>query len=113
MSCVEILRHLEENINILQKVEYLLKWGGELCYQDLMMDIGINAFHGYEYFLAIVLLTASDPAIERTKDRLFLQWFREEIESSGASQTIDRIAQVMKDEHDQLVAQQTPAQRPR
>ncbi len=29
MLCVKILRHLEENINVLQKMEYLLKWGGE------------------------------------------------------------------------------------
>lgn len=79
-------------------MEYLLKWGGELCYQDLMMDIGIDAFRGYEYFLAIVLLTANDPAIKRTKDRLFLQWFREEIKASGASQAIDRIMQIMKEE---------------
>lgn len=113
MLRVKILRHLEENINVLQKMEYLLKWGGELCYQDLMMDIGIDAFRGYEYFLAILLLTANDPAIGRTKDRLFLQWFREEIEASGASQAIDRIMQIMKEEHGQLMAQQNLAQRPR
>ncbi len=113
MSCVEILKHLEENINVLQKTEYLLKWGGELSYQELMMDIGIDAFRGYEYFLTILLLAANDPAIERTKDRLFLQWFRGEIEANGASQTIHRIVQIMKEEHCQLVAQQNLAQQAR
>ena len=52
----------------MQKMEYLLKWGGEVSYQELMMDIGIDAFRGYEYFLTILLLAANDPAIERTKD---------------------------------------------
>lgn len=82
MSCVEILKHLEENINVLQKMEYLLKWGGELSYQELMMDIGIDAFRGYEYFLTCCLRQMIRQSSEQKID-CFCNGFAEKLKQTG------------------------------
>lgn len=95
----EILECLEQNIEGVQKIAYYMQDGEGLSFLELMADIEIDHFQGYECILAIMLLATDDPAIARTRNRLFIRWFKNEIETGGATQTVSRIAEILQEEH--------------
>ena len=79
----EVLECLEQNIEGAQKIAYYMNDGEGLSVQELMLDIKVDHFQGYEFLLAIMLLVTDDSAIERTRNRLFIRWFRKELEAKG------------------------------
>ena len=99
MSNKKVLESLEQNIEGVEQLVYFIQYNEELTADELMIDIEIVRFKGHESCLAIMLLAADDPVINRTRKRLFLQWFGEEIKKTGAGQTIDWIAQILNEEH--------------
>ena len=99
MSNKKVLESLEQNIEGVEQLVYFIQYNEELTADELMIDIEIDRFKGYEHCLAIMLLAADDPVINRTRKRLFLQWFGEEMKKTGEGQTIDRIAQILNEEH--------------
>ncbi|TCW24806.1 hypothetical protein EV208_12118 [Christensenella hongkongensis] len=95
----EVLECLEQNIEGAQKIAYYMNDGEGLSVQELMLDIKVDHFQGYEFLLAIMLLVTDDSAIERTRNRLFIRWFRKELEAKGAAQTVERIANILSEEN--------------
>lgn len=95
----EALECLEQNIEGAQKIAYYMNDGEGLSAQELMLDIKVDHFQGYEFLLAIMLLVTDDSAIERTRNRLFIRWFRKELEAKGAAQTVERIANILSEEN--------------
>ena len=74
MSNKKVLERLEQNIEGVEQLVYFIQYNEELTADELMIDIEIDRFKGYECCLAIMLLAADDPVINRTRKRLFLQW---------------------------------------
>ena len=99
MSNKKVLESLEQNIEGVEQLVYFIQYNEELTADELMIDIEIDRFKGYECCLAIMLLAADDPVINRTRKRLFLQWFGAEMKKAGEEQTINRIAQILNEEH--------------
>lgn len=99
MSNKKVLECLAQNIEGVEQLAYFIQCNEELTANELMTDIEIDRFKGYECCLAIMLLVADDPVINRTRKRLFLQWFGDEIKKTGAGQTIDWIEQILNEEH--------------
>lgn len=95
----EALECLEQNIEGVQKIAYFMQEGEGLSVQELMTEIEVDHFQGYEFILAIMLLATDDSAIERTRNRLFIRWFKNEIETSDATQTVSMIAEILQEEH--------------
>ena len=82
IRCLLYTSCLEQNIEGAQKIAYYMNEGEGLSVQELMLDIKVDHFQGYEFLLAIMLLVTDDSAIERTRNRLFIRWFRKELELS-------------------------------
>ena len=99
MSNKKVLESLEQNIEGVEQLVYFIQYNEELTADELMIDIEIDRFKGYEHCLAIMLLAADDPVINRTRKKLFLQWFGEEMKKTGEEQTVNRIAQILNEEH--------------
>lgn len=95
---VQVLKCFEQHIEGVQILDYFMQMGEELTHQELVSDIRVDGLCGYEYLLPVMLLTPGDPVIERTMKRLFLRWFRQEVEDKGAEKTVDAIARLLDEE---------------
>lgn len=95
----EVLECFEQNIEGIQKITYYMQDGEELSSHELMTDIEVDHFQGYEYILAIMLLSTDNPAIKRTRNKLFIRWFRNELEKKGAEKTVTKVAKILNEEH--------------
>ncbi len=90
---------MEQNIEGVEQLVYFIQYNEELTAKELMVDIETDHFKDYEYCLAIMLLAADDPVINRTRKRLFLRWFSEEMKKNGEEKTINRIEQLLTEEY--------------
>ena len=72
MSNKKVLGCLEQNVEGLEKIQNLMIFEDPLVYSDLMLEISIDHFHGYESILPVMILSTDDPIIERTGKRLLL-----------------------------------------
>jgi len=59
----------------------------------------MDHFKGYECLLPAMLLSSEDPVIERTGKRLLLQLYSEKIQEIGAYKTVDRVIDILIEEH--------------
>ena len=107
MSNQKILDYLEQNVEGVAELAYFMQYGEELTSGAIMVDIEVDHFSGYEYCLAIMLLAANDIVIDHTRKRLFLQWFRDELANTDEEQAINRIANILEEEHFRFEARQT------
>lgn len=99
MSNRKVLKFLEQNMEGLEKIEYFMMHEDSLTYGDLMWELQIDHFEGYECLLPVMLLASKDPALQRAVKRLLLQLYREKIEQTGASETVDYVIQLLKEEY--------------
>lgn len=98
MSNKKVLECLEQNSEGLDKIQYFMKFADELSYSNLMLEINIDHFHGYECLLPVMLLSSDDPIIERTGKRLLLQLYGEKLQAVGGRQAVDCVADILTDE---------------
>ena len=80
----KVLECLEQNIEGLERLSYFMKYGEEFACRDLILEINMDQFEGYECLLPVILLTSDDPVIGRTEKRLLLQLYSERIQELGA-----------------------------
>lgn len=98
MSNENVLECLEQNSESLAKVTYFMKYKDELAYSDLMLEIGVDQFCGYECLLPVMLLSSEDPVIERTGRRLLLQLYSEKLQELGGRQMVELVTDILMDE---------------
>ena len=58
-------------------------------YNDLLRELEVDYFAGYEELLPVMLMTTQDPVMERTGRRMFLQLYRERMEQDGARTVVE------------------------
>ena len=98
MSNKKVLECLEQNSEGLDKIQYFMKYADELSYSNLMLEINIDHFHGYECLLPVMLLSSEDPIIERTGKRLLLRLYGEKLQEVGGRKIVDCVADILTDE---------------
>jgi len=101
MSNKKILECLEQNVEGLEKIQDLMRFTDPLIYSDLMLEINIDHFNGYEALLPVMLLSTADPIIERTGKRLLLQLYSEKLQEVGGRQIVDRETDILIEEKNQ------------
>lgn len=94
----KVLKCLEQNTEGLDKIQSLMKYPDELMYSDLMREINLDHFKGYECLLPVMLLSSEDPVIERTGKRLLLQLYSEKLQETGGRKMVDRVTDILTDE---------------
>ena len=98
MSCIEVLRNWEENIEALEMLEALIQYVEEMPSEELLEEIYVDGFAGYEYMLLLIMITSSEGAMARAWKRLVLELFRREIQSRGEKQVVERMAELITEE---------------
>lgn len=101
MSNKKVLECLEQNVDGLEKIQNLMMFEDPLVYSDLMLEISIDHFHGYEALLPVMLISTDDPIIERTGKRLLLQLYSEKLQEIGGRQIVDRVTNILTEEKSQ------------
>lgn len=94
----DVLKYLSENMGIFRKVERLMRYPDELTYEDLILDLEIDRFRGYEYLLPIIMLATDDTSIIVTCQRLFLMLFSKELKREGSEKTINLVVDILREE---------------
>ena len=95
----KVLECLEQNIEGLERLSYFMKYGEEFACRDLILEINMDQFEGYECLLPVILLTSDDPVIGRTEKRLLLQLYSERIQELGARRMVGRVADILNEEY--------------
>lgn len=96
----KVLECLEQNVEGLEKIQNLMRYEYPLIYSDLMMEIEIDHFRGYEALLPVLMLSTDDPAIDRTTKRLLLQLYSEKLQSVGGREMVDRVRSMLLEEQE-------------
>ena len=65
------------------KLEKLIGPYGDYTYSDLLEDLEMDEYEGCEELVAVMLMMAEDPVMERIERRLFLQLYEEKIKEKG------------------------------
>mgnify|MGYP001055218430 CR=1 FL=1 len=99
MSNKKVLKFLEKNMEGLEKLEYFMKHEEALTYSDLIWELDIDGFKGYECLLPVMLMGSNDPALQRTWKRLFLQLYREKLQEIGAQELVKYVMQMLREEY--------------
>ena len=99
MKNKKILKWMEKNLDGLDKMEYFLRTGGLISYDELRMNLDMDHFKGHECLLPILLLSSDSPIVERVHWRLFLEMFRKELKNKGAEKTVEHVITLMEEEH--------------
>lgn len=107
MSNKKMLEFLERNVEGLEKIAYFIQCNEELTCGELMVDIEVDHFKGYECFIPMLLLSSDDPVISRTNKRLFLHWFREDMEARGTEAVVNGIVRLLQEEHERFETRRT------
>lgn len=79
-------------------LEMLLMPYERFTYNDLLRELEVDYFAGYEELLPVMLMTTEDPVMERTGRRMFLQLYRERIEQDGARTVVERTISLLREE---------------
>ena len=95
----KVLECLEQNIEGLERLSYFMKYGEEFACRDLILEINMDQFEGYECLLPVILLTSDDPVIGRTEKRLLLQLYSERMQELGARRMVGRVADILNEEY--------------
>lgn len=98
MTNKKALDYLEQNFEGVNNMIYFMKYPDELTCDELMLEIEIDHFSGYEWLLPIMLLSSEDPVIERTGKRLLLQLYNEKLQTADGRQIVERVAGILTDE---------------
>ncbi|MEA5003591.1 MAG: hypothetical protein VB081_08840 [Christensenella sp.] len=98
MSNKKVLECLEKNVDGLEIIQNLMRYDDPLVYSDLMLDIDLHHFEGYEALLPVMLLSTGDPIIERTGKRLLLQLYSEKLQKIGGWQMVDYVKDILLEE---------------
>ena len=98
MSNKKVLECLEQNVEGLEKIQNLMMFEDPLVYSDLMLEISIDHFRGYESLLPVMILSTDDPIIERTGKRLLLQLYSEKLQEIGGRQIVDHVTDILTEE---------------
>ncbi len=98
MSNKKMLECLEQNVDGLEKIQNLMMFEDPLVYDDLIQEIRIDHFYGYEALLPVMLISTDDPVIARTGKRLLLQLYCEKLQEVGGRQIVDRVTEILTDE---------------
>ncbi len=94
----KVLECLEQNIEGLERLQYFMKYEEEFSYRDLILEINMDQFEGYECLLPVILLTSDNTVIKRAKKRLLLQLYSERMQELGARRMVDRVAAILNEE---------------
>lgn len=94
----KVLECLEKNVDGLEIIQNMMMFAEPLRYSDLMLEINIDYFHGYESLLPIILLSTDDLIIERAGKRLLLQLYSEKLQEIGGRQMVDRVTDILTEE---------------
>ncbi|MEG0257665.1 MAG: hypothetical protein RR632_05155 [Christensenella sp.] len=98
MSNKKAVEYQKANIEGVEHLVYFTRYKEELTAEELMVNIEVDHFGGYEYCLAILLLAADEPVIARVRKRLFLKWFDEERKRGGNERTVNDVMQILREE---------------
>ena len=79
-------------------LEMLLMPYERFTYNDLLRELEVDYFAGYEELLPVMLMTTEDPVMERTGRRLFLELYREQMEQEGARSVVERTISLLREE---------------
>ncbi|WP_066687912.1 hypothetical protein [Christensenella intestinihominis] len=101
MSNKKVLECLEQNVEGLERIQNLMRFEDHLIYSDLMLEINLDHFNGYEALLPVMLISTDDPVIERTGKRLLLQLYSEKLQEIGGRQIVDRVTDILIEEKNQ------------
>lgn len=82
----KVLECLKRNIEGLERLQYFMKYEEEFSYRDLILEINMDQFEGYECLLPVILLTSYDPVIERTGRRLLLRLIQRRDAGAGRAE---------------------------
>ena len=80
------------------KLEKLIGPYGDYTYSDLLEDLEMDEYEGCEELVAVMLMMAEDPVMERTERRLFLQLYEEKIKEKGTQTVVKWIEEVLREE---------------
>ncbi|WP_066645349.1 hypothetical protein [Christensenella timonensis] len=98
MSNQKVLECLEQNVDGLEIIQNLMRYDDPLVYGDLMLEIDIDHFEGYEALLPVMLLSTGDAVIERTCKRLLLQLYSEKLQEIGGRQIVEYVKDILLEE---------------
>lgn len=98
MKNIEMLEYLGENMEGLEKIQNFMRHDEPLVYDDLILEIDIDHFEGYEALLCVLLLSTDDPVIERAGKRLLLQLYSDKVREAGGRKTVDLVADLLSAE---------------
>ncbi len=96
----KVLACLEQHMEGVDRLQNLIKYSGRLTYSDLMLQINLDHFEGYEFLLPVMLMSGQDYVIDRAYARLFLELFREKLCSTNPRELVERVARVLGEEHE-------------
>ncbi len=80
------------------KLERLIGPYGDYTYSDLLEDLEMDEYEGCEELVAVMLMMAEDPVMERTERRLFLKLYEEKIKEKGTQTVVKWIEEVLREE---------------
>lgn len=80
------------------RLERLIGPYGDYTYSDLLEDLEMDEYEGFEELVAVMLMMAEDPVMERTERRLFLKLYEEKIKEKGTQTVVKWIEEVLREE---------------
>ncbi len=98
MGTVDFIAQLQEDIDVVERMEYLLRWGGDMTGRDPASEIRSGLFQKSSFSLSILLLCMDDRAIARVRDRLFLQLYQSAWEREGEERLLMRTENMLEGE---------------
>lgn len=110
MENMNTLTFLDQNIDAFEKIQFYMKYNETLTCSDLMTELSVDHFDGYECLLGVLLLSSQDAAIERTAKRFFLQLFNEKLQETGAANMVAYIQKLLHEEQRKFSARRQSLQ---
>lgn len=69
-----------------------------ITHSDLLEDLEMDEYEGCEELVAVMLMMAEDPVMERTERRLFLKLYEEKIKEKRTQTVVKWIEEVLREE---------------
>ncbi len=106
MSNKTVLESLVEDIEGLEKIQNYMMSDDIITYDELIREIKVDHFSGYEYILPVLLLSTVDPIIDRAVKRIFINLYSDRMRQAGAPETVDMVMDILDEEHQRWEARQ-------